>query len=551
MTSKNSILTTRNYFLLIVLLIGNILVSALPMPNGPSYDIKGLLHISIYNIIVTILLFLLSAWYEYSNEIKELRSSFNDICNFIEINTNEKINLAKKIYTDQNDLVKKFQEIKSNASSFCCLYWCGLYSWKDDDYKEYFDLENKMLSTKSSNFIMKRLINKKNIRQKLIHKHKSILTENLGLNKKYDYCTYDIDNLELVIANYQPIPENPGYLPECALLVLLDDQNNPKWGYYFDGKNNDDLHVINTLKEMFNKKWDEAMAEKIKKGQASWDVISNQYDLLVTNSSNKILKAYQEGERKFIIEEIIKTLADQNVTIIEVGCGTGRFLIDLLNQNLDDKTDHKIINIIGIDSSVNMVNEFRVKIAEGLSKTEIPQKYSNIIKPIKADAEELFNAVKDIISPHDSCVIVLCVLNTLGIIDNSDTRGKIVCQMIETAGKNGRIFVSVFNAKSFQQHVTEIYTPLVDMVGPFIIADIDFANNDFYTQNDYYSHWFKETEIYKLVKEMDENNKHWFNRNEVLSVIHKRVNPDKLLKPKKIEKEFIGDIGIIIYHSNT
>lgn len=116
---------------------------------------------------------------------------------------------------------------------------------------------------------------------------------------------------------------------------------------------------------------------------------------------------------------------------------------------------------------------------------------------VHADARDVGKIEKAI--AKDTEIVVFCPLNTLGIFLERD-RPETISAMARLAGKNGVVLVSIFNAVGFEKNAYEIYAPVMPMVGKFDRKTaLDLKTNTFHN-GDYFSHWFLEDEIFRLVE---------------------------------------------------
>jgi ubiquinone/menaquinone biosynthesis C-methylase UbiE len=253
--------------------------------------------------------------------------------------------------------------------------------------------------------------------------------------------------------------------------------------------------------------------EHMAKKYEIWDKIASKWDENVSETKNPLLIEYEKAEEKKLFEIIQNRLRTDDLTIIEIGCGTGRLLLRIADAKLDAAPDtHTIRNFVGVDVSGPMLEIARKNASDSGCQ----------IGFVHADAREVEKIRKAV--AENTKVIVFCPLNTLGIFLSEDRPGTIAA-MAKLAGINGTVFVSVFNAVAFEKNAYEIYVPVMPMVGQFDRkAALDLKTNTF-RNGDYFSHWFLEGEIRKLVEE------------------NFKATP---LEDRKLKVQKVGDIGILV-----
>jgi len=164
-----------------------------------------------------------------------------------------------------------------------------------------------------------------------------------------------------------------------------------------------------------------------------------------------------------------------NISIIEIGTGTGRIIFDLYK---DLKNDN--IKFTGFDLSRAMkTNADRQKNAAEIKQGKI----EFVVKD--ASDSDMLNQFND-----DTVKVVLCLFNTIGVIHGEDKRKKVIENMKKIAGDNGVVIISAFNGDNFKQIAPHIYKPIEDLVGQ-IDENLSFDNDRkvFRTESGYHSEW--------------------------------------------------------------
>ena len=177
-----------------------------------------------------------------------------------------------------------------------------------------------------------------------------------------------------------------------------------------------------------------------------WDKIAPNFDAYISRTNNSLTIEYEKAEEKRLFEVILNRLKTDDLTIIEIGCGTGRLLLRVADAKLDKVPGaYTIKRFVGIDISAPML-----ELAKKNASTT-----GDVIEFVHADAREVNKIRKSIV--ENTAAIVFCVLNTLGIFFPQDRPG-IISAMARLAGKNGTVFLSVFNAREFEKmHMTSTH----------------------------------------------------------------------------------------------
>lgn len=490
--SKNS----RRFILLII-----VIVSALTPLYLETLENKGLQLVLLATLISITLAIIVEFYFEYlQNDKKDL----------------------PKVYTQEGSLIAEFNKIKRNSSEKCKLFWCGKYS-NTFKFEEYFNAEKNLLLNRKMGknpLIIERVISKDVPKQQVLDHHK--IMEEAIKEEVYRYKIGDAGGIEIVTGDY--VYSDIQY--NTAMIVLFDKGGHPKWGLQFDDKFISENHhiVTGTLDQIWDKAWDssyppEEFYPELATGVVPsilnlydklniWDKIAPLYDRYVTNlipNENQLLVKYQDDEEKILCHLIDEELCLNNVTIIEIGCGTGREIINIAQNYLTSVPDQKfsIKLLLGVDLSKKMIENSIRNFQENISKNLISKYWEDKVKFIIGNVLKLKTILqRENINTKGSTVIVICLLNTLGIIHDENDRNNIITQMARVAGKDGKLFISVFNAQQFSKNAPDIYSQLKEIVGEFDgMESFDIPNNDFYNKTSkYYSHWFTKEEIVDLVK---------------------------------------------------
>lgn len=182
--------------------------------------------------------------------------------------------------------------------------------------------------------------------------------------------------------------------------------------------------------------------------------------------------------------EIVSQFASKDCSLVEVGCGTGKFLLSFKDQ---------VGSLVGVDIS-------------DISLEHVRQESSNIsnLQLVNGDATELSKVLKNEIPQSapfwNHKKIIACITNTLGIMPES-IRGDVVREMVQALGENGVFFLSVFNARFFQLGLDEFYRKVPALCGPIQDSDINYHNHELRVNaTGYFTHWFSEDEVRGFVE---------------------------------------------------
>lgn len=100
-------------------------------------------------------------------------------------------------------------------------------------------------------------------------------------------------------------------------------------------------------------------------------------------------------------------------------------------------------------------------------------------------------------------VTLACVMNTFGIMPE-EIRSPIIKEMIKVAGDKGSTLSVFFNADKFKDGIETFYKKSPELCGNIMETDIDYTNTTLHVaESGYYSHWFSEKEIHKLMQDAD------------------------------------------------
>jgi SAM-dependent methyltransferase len=229
---------------------------------------------------------------------------------------------------------------------------------------------------------------------------------------------------------------------------------------------------------------------------------------------------YKRGEQRLLCETL-ERCADNNerrkVTLVEVGCGTGRALIEAAQPELFEQIEY----LIGFDSSWGMLRKAGHNLRAELAGAGTDPRRRGLLErvvfcamnaatmdlhfhegtlqsqrdelPDTALAWQPDGASVDLDSYRESQKVFACMLNTLGVIPDHD-RARIIANMVAALGVGDYLVLSVFNAQAFAEGAPQLYS---QMRGVTQAQDEQYEHFDGHEavfrvsgQPGYFSRWF-------------------------------------------------------------
>ncbi|MDH5733156.1 MAG: hypothetical protein OEY88_05155 [Candidatus Bathyarchaeota archaeon] len=255
-----------------------------------------------------------------------------------------------------------------------------------------------------------------------------------------------------------------------------------------------------------------------------WNRIASLYDGRVTNTELGILREFLDIEERLLDDVLINMISKKHkITLIEVGAGTGRTIFSYLTKRA---ILANLAYLIGLDNAgamyARMTSKFEGFREDGLVSKKDSKKFVFLDMDAVAMSQYfdrgrlnhkallssygennyLGNLKPDIF--NSSRKIVVNLLNTLGIMEKR-IRSEVVRNMISASGPKGKIVVSVFSSECFNAIAPVLYRSIEGLTGKFTVDAFNHEKKVFRTET-YYSHWFSEMEITRLMKEAGANN---------------------------------------------
>jgi uncharacterized protein YbaR (Trm112 family) len=246
--------------------------------------------------------------------------------------------------------------------------------------------------------------------------------------------------------------------------------------------------------------------------QTFWDNVAGIYDSFVlSNVSPSNIKDLELIEDDFFVHVLNEHVScDKKTVFIEIGSGTGRYLLKSLEKIfVNQQYDQFLSKIVGIDFSLNMIEKSIDKIVNLIPKIaeKLEIDVATVEKWIRAKVM-LINA--DVAWPYlsvegDALPLVGIMFGTLGNIPQSDHEA-VLFHVKNLIDQEGVGIITVFNAEQ-QQIGKEVYKQLENIVGANLTwneSTKTFSTSDC----GFYSHWFEPTQFIELLTK-------WFNIQEM------------------------------------
>lgn len=250
-----------------------------------------------------------------------------------------------------------------------------------------------------------------------------------------------------------------------------------------------------------------------------WDRAATIYDRYITDTTHLFLRNFMKEEKQ-LLDRVIKDVAREShkISLIEVGCGTGRTLFNCMTEP-DIVTN--IEYMIGIDNSKAMIDKAKSKRSELVRRrvftNDSPEIFLFLMEGEKfsqyfCQGKVMMEALRrDFLLEgqlsckfkekryNESTKIICNLLNTLGIV-KEHSRVAVVENMVKALGPKDQIVISVLDANCFVEEAPVLYKALEPLVGYFNQTAFIDELHMFKTET-YYSHWFTEEEVIDLLSQ--------------------------------------------------
>lgn len=254
-----------------------------------------------------------------------------------------------------------------------------------------------------------------------------------------------------------------------------------------------------------------SISQRARARRSIWDLIGrhNLYDRHITFTKHETLRRYLKSERDFL-DEAILGLPAESAVLIEIGCGTGRLLlqyIDPYSPLAEDrkitmakrlKLASKIVHVVGIDFSRQMIRRLR----QNLQKYNVSE-IGNEVSVVQRDVTQLSAFLPALLKKHNLenyCKVFCIMLCTLGNM-RSQTRKTVLQEIRKVMNPGDVLIASVWNRTLFKKGVQEIYKEFTSLIGDFNEKNVNYEEAEFETEAKYYIHWFSKRELKELFGE--------------------------------------------------
>jgi len=239
-----------------------------------------------------------------------------------------------------------------------------------------------------------------------------------------------------------------------------------------------------------------------------FDELAEIWDAIITRTTHPVVKDFQKKERNFLDKTILDAPYNK-IGLIEIGCGTGRLLLQYMNTRIDPighrglkdeelrELQERIGYIIGIDASAAMIE----RTIQNLKNYELTNRYMNDTFLIQMDAIEIAENLPKFLSKHNLQNfprIFFCMLCTLGNI-SMPKRSRILKAINEVMLPQDIFVASVWNRERFEDGI-KMYQRFKRLIGDFTKKNVLRETAEIVTKTGYYSHWFYPSELEELVE---------------------------------------------------
>jgi len=220
-------------------------------------------------------------------------------------------------------------------------------------------------------------------------------------------------------------------------------------------------------------------------------------------STPEEMRIFNESEDKFFDVALRNVVVFKKKTVfVEIGSGTGRYLVRCLKKTFTDRTYSTYLSwIVGVDFSLKMIERSVEKIVNsipefaasaGVDQRMVEKELIERVTLINADATRPFLQVEG-----DVLTLVGIMFGTLGNL-TPESREAVLHSMRKLIDHGGEGIITVFDAED--RNIGQLtYEAIKNLVGRELRWDE--SAGAFVTQDKgFYSHWFKEEEFIDLLK---------------------------------------------------
>ena len=178
----------------------------------------------------------------------------------------------------------------------------------------------------------------------------------------------------------------------------------------------------------------------------------------------------------------------EELVVVEVGCGTGECLAELVND---------VEYAVGVDINPKFID---------FCQTNTPKQYRDKMSYVVGDAKDLTAILEECITERyqNAHKLVCCLGNTIGIMP-SQVKASVYREMINVVGSEGIAVMVYWNGNWFGDAIQNFYLRNPQLCGSFTGANVDFSNLTLETSTGYKTHWTTPEEATMVVKGFDWN----------------------------------------------
>lgn len=297
--------------------------------------------------------------------------------------------------------------------------------------------------------------------------------------------------------------------PSPELSIRFDPERDPR-----------ERAGVHFVRAMFDEIAQESKA-LTRSSEGTWDAykVARAYDDQVWKNPElpDFFEECKRREQALLLDTLTecgKNHEGRPVTFVEIGCGTGRALLEAALPELHEQTEY----LIGFDSSWGMLKKAEENLREELFKARDDDRRRGLLKRVafcsmdagtmdlhfregtlvdEASGTTLAwrpeGAQVDPDRYRESQKVFGCMLNTLGVIPD-DERHHIVANMVNALGKGDYLVMSVFNGERFAHGAAALYPLLrgITQARDETYEHFDEAQGVFSVSGSpgYFSRWF-------------------------------------------------------------
>jgi len=396
-----------------------------------------------------------------------------------------------EVIEDEVALKKRYEEMRTaDGNRRIQAIWSARYV----DVETYFKNEGSFL-TIHPDVEIERLVNPDVIPPKSMEQFNQFI----DIHPNLKVWATDVNEFECFICEYL----KGGVVHLKALLVLNDTMmHTPQLGIYMDSEKSAAIKPLAYALQSWFLRLPRNPFPGASTAESVWEARAPLYDKNVTSTALPVLRHFIDREQQLLA---VNDIAGKStaVSVIEIGSGTGRTLLDLAkNRTLIPNLAY----LIGIDDSYQM-NRIAIAKREALiAPDEVANKMFFFLLDARklseyfSRGEILIDRVKRDLSDSEpvnkidpkifkkSPKVICCLLNTLGVLEKG-TRIQTIRNIVSAAGSSDTLVFSVFNGESFSKYAPELYNKIRDLVGQVSADDFNHQTHEFRTRH-YYSQWF-------------------------------------------------------------